>query len=66
MHIFDLLTYDLDLYILLLDLHAKIQVRMSVRLAVIARRTDGHTHTHTNDVRTITAITSETWGVKSY
>ncbi len=52
MHIFDLLTltYELDLDILPLDLHAKIQVCMSVRSVGIATRTD--THTHTNDVKT--------------
>ncbi len=54
------LTYELDLDILQLDLHAKIQVCMSVRSAGIARRTDRHT----NDVKTITPITSETWDVK--
>ena len=39
------LTYGPDLDILPLDLHAKIQVCMSVRLARIARRTNGHTDT---------------------
>ena len=42
------LTYDLDLLdIISLDLHAKIQVCMSIHSAGIARRTDGHTHRHT-------------------
>ena len=58
------LTYELDLDILPLDLHAKIQVCTSVRLGFIARRTDGHTDTQTQDVKTITPDTSETWGVK--
>ncbi len=57
------LTYKLDLNILPLDLHAKIQVHMSVRSARIVRRTDTHTHRQTKDVKTITPITSETWGV---
>ncbi len=61
------LTYELDLDTLLLDLHAKIQVSMSVRSAGIARRTDGqtdtHTHRHTHDVKTITPITSKRRGV---
>ncbi len=39
------LTYELDLDILPLELHAKIQVCMSVRSARIVRRTDTHTHT---------------------
>ncbi len=60
------LTLELDLDILPLDLHAKIHVRMSVRSAGIARQTDGQTHTQTNDVKTITAITSETWGVMKF
>ena len=55
------LTYLPDLDILPLDLHANIQVHMSVRLAGRVRRT--HTHTQTDDVRTITPDTSETWGV---
>ncbi len=42
------LNYELDLDILPFDLHAKIQVRMSVRSARIARRTDRHTDTHTH------------------
>ncbi len=44
------LTYELDLDILPLDLHTKIQVRMSIRVAGISRRT----HRHTHDVKTIT------------
>ncbi len=39
------LIFELDLDILPLDLHAKIQVRMSVRSA---RRVVTHTHTHTD------------------
>ncbi len=39
------LTYQLGLDILPIDRHAKIQVRTSVCLAGIARRTGGHTHT---------------------
>ena len=50
-------TYELDLDILPLDLHAKIQVYMSVRMAGIERRTDGKTH----HVKTITPDTSETY-----
>ena len=38
-----ILAYELDLDILTLDLHAKIQVCMSIRSAGIARRTDRHT-----------------------
>ncbi len=57
------LTYKLDLDILPSDLHAKIQVCMSVLLARIVKQTDGQTETHTNDAKTITPITSETWGV---
>ncbi len=48
--------------ILPLDLDTEIQVRMSVRLAV-RMVTDRHTHTHTDDVKTITPDTSQTWGV---
>ena len=44
------LNYELDLDILPFDLHAKIQVRMSVRSARIARRTDRHTDTHTQTI----------------
>ncbi len=39
------LIFELDLDILPFDIHAKIQVRMSVRLAVRARQTDSHAHT---------------------
>ena len=52
------LTYELDLDILPLDRHTKIQVRMSVRLAVRVV-----TDTHTEDVKTITPDMSQTWGV---
>ncbi len=49
------LTFKLDLYILPLDLHAKIKVCMSVRSAVRAR----HTHRQNDDAKTITpSITS--------
>ncbi len=60
------LTYKLDLDILPLDPNAKNQdclfVRSSARVV-----TDTHTdtHRHTDDVKTITPITSETWGVKT-
>ena len=37
------MTYKIDIDILPLDLHAKIQVPMSVSSAAIARRTDGQT-----------------------
>ena len=57
------LTYELDLDILPFDPHAKIQVRMSVCSAIILRRTDTQTHTQTDNTKTITPITSETWGV---
>ena len=36
---------------------------MSIRSAGIVRRTDTPTDTHTEDVKTITPITSETWVV---
>ncbi len=42
------LTYELDLDIFPLDIHAKIQVCMSVRSAVRVRRTDGQTDTQTH------------------
>ena len=64
------LTYDLDIWTwprypsTWLDVHAKIQVYMSVCSARIARRTHIQTDTQTHDVKTITPITSETWGVK--
>ena len=48
------LTLELDLDIFSHDLHAGIQACMSVRLARIVRRTDGHTHAHTNNAKTIT------------
>ena len=41
------LTYELDLDIHLLDLHAKIQVCVSVCSVWRVRRTDRHTHSHT-------------------
>ena len=44
------LTFKLDLDILPLDLHTKIQVRMFVRSPVRAR------HTHTDRAKTITPI----------
>ena len=46
------LTFELDLDILPLDLHAKIQVCMFVRSAARARQTDSHTH----DAKTITPV----------
>ncbi len=52
------LTFKLDLNILPLDLHAKIQVLKSVRLAVRVV-----TDTHTGYVKTITPNTSQSWGV---
>ncbi len=54
------LTYKLDLDILPLDLRAKNQDCLFVRSPT---RVVTDTHTHTNDVETITPITSETWGV---
>ncbi len=45
----------------LFDLHAKIQVSMSVRSAGRVRRT--HTQRLKDDTKTITPITSETWDV---
>ena len=61
MNIFDLvpLTYELDLDIHPLDLHAKIQVRMSFRLL---RRTR-QMHRPSNGVKTITPNMSQMWGV---
>ncbi len=56
------LTYNLDLDNLPLDLHAKIQVCMSVRLEV--RVVTADRHTHKDDVKTITPDTSQMWGVK--
>ncbi len=54
------LTFKLDLDILTLDLpvHAKIQVRMCVRLALRVV-----TDRHTDDVNTIIPDMSQTWGV---
>ena len=54
-----ILTYKLDLDILSLDLHAEIQVRMSVCLVL---RVD--THTQTEDVKNITPDMSQMWGLK--
>ena len=48
------LTFELDLDIPPLDLHTKIQVCMSIRLAVRVV-----THRHTDDVKTITPDTSQ-------
>ncbi len=42
------LTYELDLDIFSLDLHAKMQVHTLVRSAFIARRTHRHTDTQTD------------------
>ncbi len=47
------LTFELDLEILPLDLHAKIQVCMYVCSAMRALK---HGHTHTYDDKTITPI----------
>ena len=46
------LTFELDLDILPLDLHAEIQVCTSVRSAVRAR----HTHRQNDDAKTITPV----------
>ncbi len=46
------LTFELDLDIRPLDLHAKIQVRMFVCSPVRAR----HTHRHTDSAKTITPV----------
>ncbi len=54
------LTFKLDQHFLPLDLHAKIQVRTPVCLAV---KVVTHTDRHTDDVKTITTDTSEMWGV---
>ena len=56
------LTYILDLDILPLDFHAKIQVCMSVRSARRVRQTDGHTDTLTQTMPKQN-IMSETLGV---
>ena len=50
------LIYKLDLDILPLDLHTKDQVCMFVR-SVVRVFTDRQTHTHTDDVKTITPVT---------
>ena len=60
------LTYKLDLDILPLDLHAQIQVSMSVLSAVRVvtdTHTQGFTDTQTDDVKTITPNTSQTCGL---
>ncbi len=56
------LTYKLDLGILPLDLHAKTQIRTSVRSAVRVVK-DRHTHRQTDDAKTITTDTSEMWSI---
>ncbi len=56
------LTYKLDLDTLPLDLHAKNKDCLSVRSSAIMV-TDRQTLRHPADVKTITPITSETWGV---
>ncbi len=64
------LTNELDLDILPLDLTAKIQDRKSVHSARRVRRTDGRTHTHTDgktdNAKSITSITSDTWDVINF
>ncbi len=60
------LTYELDLDILPLDLHAKIQVCMSVRSAVRVvthGHTDTQTHTHTMSKLLHPTRHKVTWGV---
>ncbi len=52
------LTFRPDLDILPLDLHAEIQVHMSVRSA-LSVVTDTNTHTQTHDVKTITPVADE-------
>ncbi len=52
------LTFDLDLDIHPPDLHAKIQVRMSVHSAMKARHTDRRKDGQTERVKTITPIMS--------
>ncbi len=64
------LTFTLDLDILPLDLHAEIQVFMSVRLAKRVV-THGHTDRQTHDVKTITPVADagcnkHMTGVKSF
>ena len=53
------LAYDLDLDVLPLDLHAKIQVQTSVRSAVRVV-TDTHTDKRCQNYDTIKTITSQT------
>ncbi len=55
---FDLWPWPTNLYVIPLDLHAKIQVCMSVHSSVKVV-----TDTHTDGVKIITPITSEMWGV---
>ncbi len=57
------LTYKPDLDILPLDIHAKIQVLMSVRSAARVRRTHRQTDRQTGNVKTIAPDASETLGV---
>ena len=57
------LTYQLDPDILPLEIPAKIQV-LYVCPFRRESETDGHTDGQTDDAKTITLITSETWGVK--
>ncbi len=52
------LTFKLDLDILSPDLHSEIQVCPFSR-----ERGNAQTGTHTDDVKTITPDTSQTWGV---
>ncbi len=54
-------TYELDLDILPLDLHTKIQVCMSVNSAVRVV-----THRKTDDAKTVTPNMSQTWGVMNW
>ena len=55
------LTYKLDLDILPLYLHAEIQVNS---VCLFGRECGNrHTDTHTDNVKTITPDTSQTWGV---
>ncbi len=57
------LTFELDLDVFPLDLHAKIQVHTSANSAFIVRRTDEQTDKRTHDAKTITPDMSEMWGV---
>ncbi len=54
------LTFNLGLDILTLDLHAGIQICMSVRLGA---RVVTNRHTYTDDVKTISIGKSQTWSV---